>query len=129
MKAETLLVINIKKCFYITIKLIDILVTSEKEILQAAEDGNIEKLKLLLIQDNKLVNCSDQDGYTPLHRACYSNKPEAVDLLLSLGADVSAKTEMQWQPLHSCCQWNNKECAVRLIQHGADVNACSEGGR
>lgn len=96
--------------------------------MQAAEDGNVDKLKHLLSQDPKLVNCSDKDGYTPLHRACYSNQPEVVDLLLSLGADVGAKTELQWQPLHSCCQWNNKDCAVRLIQHGADVNACSEGG-
>lgn len=102
--------------------------TPEKEILWAAENGDLKKLKILLEQNPLLVNCTDRDGYTPLHRACYSNHIEVVDLLLSYGADVSSKTLMLWQPLHSCCQWNHRDCAVRLIQHGADVNALSEGG-
>lgn len=85
-------------------------------------------MKNLLEADPTLISCADEDGYTPLHRACYNNHTEIVDLLLSRGADVTVQTQMKWQPLHSCCQWNHKECAIRLIQHGADVNASSEGG-
>lgn len=106
-----------------------VLETPAKEILWAAENGDIERVKTLLATDSNLVGSTDNDGYTPLHRACYSNHPAIVDLLLSYGADVSAKTELQWQPLHSCCQWNHTECAIRLIQNGADVNAFTEGGR
>lgn len=75
-----------------------------------------------------LINAKDNDKYTPLHRACYSNHVEIVKYLLQKGADVAAKTEMQWQPLHSCCQWNHVKCASVLLQNGADVNAPSEGG-
>lgn len=102
--------------------------TPQKEILWAAEKGKLDKIKELLAQDLTLINVVDDDGYTPLHRACYGNFVDVVDYLLEKGADISHKTQTQWQPLHSCCHWNNKECAIRLIQHGADVNATSEGG-
>lgn len=95
----------------------------------AAENGMLEKARHLLERDPSLVQVTDKDGYTPLHRACYNNHPQLVDLLLQYGADIHAQTEMGWQPLHSCCQWNHVECAVRLIQNGADVNAVSNGGK
>ncbi|XP_018328199.1 ankyrin repeat domain-containing protein 49-like [Agrilus planipennis] len=103
--------------------------TPEKEILWAAENGELEVVKSLVLKDPGLVNVADKDGYTPLHRACYNNHVEVVEFLLENGADISAKTLMLWQPLHSACQWNHKECVLRLIQHGADVNAASEGGQ
>lgn len=99
-----------------------------KEILWAAEKGKTNLVKKLLESDSLLVNSQDNDGYTPLHRACYNNNTELTDLLLSYRADVASKTEYNWEPLHSACQWNNYECAARLIQYGADVNAKSEGG-
>lgn len=102
--------------------------TDEKEILWACEKGKKDIVKKLLEKNSELVNARDNDGYTPLHRACYNNDIELVDLLLSHNASVSAKTEVEWQPLHSACQWNNFDCAARLIQYGADVNAKSEGG-
>lgn len=99
-----------------------------KEILWAVEKGKKDIVLKHLENDPSLVNSRDNDGYTPLHRACYNNDIELVDLLLSYGADVGAKTEYQWEPLHSACQWNHFECASRLIQHGADVNAKSDSG-
>ncbi|KAI4470573.1 cyclin-dependent kinase inhibitor 2c-related [Holotrichia oblita] len=103
--------------------------TPQKEILWAAENGKLDKIKELIAVNPKLISESDSDGYTPLHRACYGNFVDVVDYLLAKGADVSCKTQMQWQPLHSCCHWNSKDCAIRLIQHGADVNATSEGNQ
>ncbi|KAJ8981387.1 hypothetical protein NQ317_002581 [Molorchus minor] len=85
-------------------------------ILEASEMGNLEVIKTLLEKDPGLINATDKDKYTPLHRACYSNHIEVVKYLIQCGADIGAKTDMQWEPLHSCCQWNNKECALILIQ-------------
>lgn len=99
-----------------------------KEILWAAEKGKSLLVKQLLESDPTLVNAVDNDGYTPLHRACYNNDLELVDILLRHGADVAAKTEYEWQPLHCACHWNHFECAARLLQYGADVNAKSDGG-
>lgn len=107
----------------------NILETPEKEILWAAENGDIVKLESLINNDPSLIHITDKDGYTPLHRACYSNHIKIVEYLIEHGANISAKTQMQWEPLHSCCQWNHKECALKLIQNGADVNAQSEGSK
>ncbi|XP_050316125.1 ankyrin repeat domain-containing protein 49-like [Anthonomus grandis grandis] len=101
----------------------------EYKILEASENGDLETIKELLRQDPNLVHTTDKDNYTPLHRACYANNLEVVKYLVSNGANLSAKTEMQWEPLHSCCQWGNFKCAAVLIQHGANVNAVSEGGQ
>ncbi|KAK4873106.1 hypothetical protein RN001_015135 [Aquatica leii] len=103
--------------------------TPQKEILWAAENGKLDVVKQLIESDPTLTGVVDSDGYTPLHRACYSNHCDVVSYLLENGANVSAKTLMQWQPLHSACQWNNVNCALRLIQYGADVNAVTEGGQ
>ncbi|KAB0792159.1 hypothetical protein PPYR_14118 [Photinus pyralis] len=103
--------------------------TPEKEILWASEKGKLDVVQRLLDSDRNLVHVTDSDGYTPLHRACYSDHVEIVSFLLANGASVSAVTQMKWQPLHSACQWNNVNCAVRLLQHGADINAVTEGGQ
>lgn len=99
----------------------------EKAILSAAEDGEIEKVRKLLIKDFSLLECTDKDGYTPLHRACYGNHVEIVEYLLKMGAKIDTKTMDEWQPLHSACCWNNVECAAVLIANGADINAKSKG--
>ncbi|XP_066598176.1 ankyrin repeat domain-containing protein 49-like [Prorops nasuta] len=99
----------------------------KKAILDAAEKGDLQKIKLLLIKDKSLLYATDQDGYTPLHRACYGNHPEVIKWLIDQGADISAKTNDGWQPLHSACYWNNIECISLLLSYGADINATSKG--
>ncbi|XP_058802338.1 ankyrin repeat domain-containing protein 49-like [Phymastichus coffea] len=98
-----------------------------KAILEAAENGRLDQVKKYFSMDPALINCVDNDGYTPLHRACYGNHPEIVKFLLENGAKIDAKTQDDWQPLHSACCWNNVDCAAVLIDHGADVNARSKG--
>ncbi|XP_053980875.1 ankyrin repeat domain-containing protein 49-like [Hylaeus anthracinus] len=99
----------------------------ENEILCAAEKGDLEKIKILLIKNPCLLQCMDKDGYTPLHRACYGNHIEVVEYLLRAGAKIDAKTMDEWQPLHSACCWNNVESAALLIANGANINAKSKG--
>ncbi|KOC69031.1 Ankyrin repeat domain-containing protein 49 [Habropoda laboriosa] len=98
-----------------------------KEILTAAENGDLDKVKKLLTKNPRLLESTDKDGYTPLHRACYGNHVEIVEYLLQSGAQIDAKTNDEWQPLHSACCWNNVECAAVLIANGADINARSKG--
>lgn len=99
----------------------------ENGILNAAENGDLETVKKLLAKNPSLIQVTDFDGYTPLHRACYGNHVKIVEYLLENNASVDAETQDGWQPLHSACCWNNVECAALLIQHGADTNARSKG--
>jgi ankyrin repeat protein len=52
-----------------------------KAILSAAEKGHLETIKKLLTDNPLLLQCSDKDGYTALHRACYGNKIEVVKVI------------------------------------------------
>lgn len=53
-----------------------------KAILDAAGDGHLDKVKQYLSDDLSLMKCVDKDGYTPLHRACYGNHPQVVEVNL-----------------------------------------------
>lgn len=101
----------------------------EAEILAAAEKGKLEVIRQLLQKHPELVRTQDPDGYTPLHRACYSNHPEVVELLLQHDADVNGRTCDGWTPLHSACKWNNFNCAALLLDYGSDVNPLTNGGQ
>ncbi|CAH2238948.1 ankyrin repeat domain-containing protein 49 [Pararge aegeria] len=96
-------------------------------ILWAAENGELETLKDLVIKQPGLIHARDTDGYTPLHRAAYSNHINVISYLLSVGASISAKTELGWTPLHSACNWNNYASVARLLAAGADPMAMSDG--
>ncbi|XP_034950659.1 ankyrin repeat domain-containing protein 49-like [Chelonus insularis] len=98
-----------------------------KAILTAAENGRYEVVRILLEKNPALVDAVDKDGYTPLHRACYSNNVNILELLLQKGAKIDAKTIDGWEPLHSACCWNNIDCIAMLVANGANINALSNG--
>lgn len=93
----------------------------------AAEEGQTEIVEKILKQYPELVNKKDRDGYTALHKTCYNNHYETAKVLISYGADLDARTNMQWTPLHSACKWNNPKMVALLLQNGANINATSEG--
>lgn len=99
-----------------------------KRTLLAAEKGRLMELLYYLRLDRNLVNYTDSDGYTPLHRASYSGNKDCVNYLLKYGANIEAKTGEGWTPLHCAVRWNNVEVADYLIRKGANVNAASSGG-
>ena len=80
--------------------------------------------------DPALIHFKDDDGYTALHRASYSNHASIALLLLKAGADISAVTDgEQWQPIHSASRWNSAKTLELLLSQGADVNAATSGGQ
>ncbi|MFC1604810.1 ankyrin repeat domain-containing protein [Planctomycetota bacterium] len=92
---------------------------SSSSLHQAAVDGDIEQVRLL-ISKGANVNAQDEKGNTPLCRAVESGKMEIVQLLVEAGADVNAGS---WPPLCMAVDENNTAIAEYLIAHGADVNA------
>ena len=82
-----------------------------KLILNAAENGDFIMLKELLSVNKGLINSTDNDGYTALHRASYSGHENIVLYLLEHGANISARTDDGWQPLHCAARWSKySEC-------------------
>ncbi|KAM8975238.1 ankyrin repeat domain-containing protein 49 [Pelodytes ibericus] len=96
-------------------------------LLFAAENNRLNTVQRVLSSHPDIVNTTDEDCYTPLHRASYNGHLQIVHELIARGADVHAVTVDGWTPLHSACKWNNTPVASFLLQHGADINAQTKG--
>ncbi|XP_068678198.1 ankyrin repeat domain-containing protein 49-like [Montipora foliosa] len=96
-------------------------------LLESCEKGMVDRVVEILELKASLINCKDEDGYSPLHRACYNGHLDVVGVLLERGADVRAVTEDGWQPLHCACRWGKTAVASLLLQNGADINAQTNG--
>ena len=77
-----------------------------QQLLSAAMDGQVDGVKDILQSSPLIVNKTDSDGYTALHRACYSGHENVVSLLLERGANIHRKTDDGWQPLHCAVRWS-----------------------
>ena len=101
-------------------------------IHDAARKGDVNKIKLLLQQDAKLVNEKDKNGDTPLHVAAFHGQVAAVQALLDAGADVSAKNNSGpftpgelWDKVLAS---NNHQDPVGLLNsHGEDTRYMLNG--
>ncbi len=104
-----------------------------KRLLWAAQRNRTDVVEEILNAAgpvvDKVLSYRDSDGYSALHRACYSDHAAIAERLLRAGADVCARTSDGWTPLHSACRWNAFRCVEALLAAGADVNAVSEGGQ
>lgn len=101
--------------------------SDESQMLTAAEFGDNQQLMCLLLKNPDLINCTDCDGYTPLHRACYNGHVSTIRLLLDAGANLHARSIDGWQPIHSACRWAQVEAVALLLDAGADINAKTDG--
>ena len=78
-----------------------------------------------MIKAGSQIDVQDDDGFTPLHKACIYTNGSVVKELLKAGADIShfvinMVTLKGWSPLHFACNSNrNIECIQILIQAGA----------
>jgi ankyrin repeat protein len=103
-----------------------------REIIKAAKNGQVTRLKELLADDPTLIDARDKDGSTPLHCATWKGQQEVVALLIKAGADVNARNNNDhWgtTPMHAAAHANQAAIAQLLIDHGADLNAHDREGR
>lgn len=111
-------------------KSLEDLATAKLLFLKAAEKGEIKICtQLHAVHGSELLEYKDEDGYTATHRAAYNGHVEVIEMLIQLGANLTAKTNDQWQPLHCACKWDKVDAASLLLQNGADINAQTKGGQ
>lgn len=89
-------------------------------LASAKEDGGDDAL-LATID----INCQDESGSTPLHKACFKGNVECAKLLLERGASPLAKDHQGSTPLHSAVQSQSKECVQLLLDLLAPLPAAS----
>ncbi|KAK6525247.1 hypothetical protein TWF694_005393 [Orbilia ellipsospora] len=105
-----------------------------------------ELLKTLVSRAPELVNIADNDGHTPLHYAmdrmqrCYTGYEEAVNLLLSAGANphlpkndgtthiqLLARSEWRYSE-NGAFDSKKRKLFERLVEMGVDVNISDSSG-
>jgi uncharacterized protein len=75
-----------------------------------------------------LLDSVGYDGDSPLHVVAWRNDLEAVELLISAGANVNAPGEMNETPLHVAVHQGNARMVRAMLLAGAQVDLRSEFG-
>jgi uncharacterized protein DUF1566/ankyrin repeat protein len=98
-------------------------------IHEAARDGDIKKVELLLKGEPDLIASKDEKyGQTPLHIAAFNDRLDVAKLLLADKADVNAKAKNGSTPLHLAAAKGSKDMVELLLANKADVNAVDNEG-
>lgn len=102
----------------------------ELDLFAASMAGAKEQVTELTGENPELVNAYSQDGWTPLHLACFFGQPGVAEALIARGANVHARSRnpMRNTALHAAAAGRSKDAVRTLLEHGADVNARQEGG-
>ncbi|MBW1800044.1 MAG: ankyrin repeat domain-containing protein [Deltaproteobacteria bacterium] len=92
---------------------------SAAEIHDAAKNGDLVKVKVLIAKDPTLIDAVDESGRTPLHWACRGVHIEIVKFLADRGGDVNAQDYSAVASLHSAASRGHLKTAKILIDQGA----------
>jgi uncharacterized protein len=102
-----------------------------ESVFEAAAFGRVGRLRELLSEQPELVRSWSDDGFTPLHLACFAGGAETARLLVERGADLEALARAsfaQVRPLGTAAFARDRESARVLLEAGADPNGRGEGG-
>ncbi|XP_046987395.1 serine/threonine-protein phosphatase 6 regulatory ankyrin repeat subunit C-like [Schistocerca americana] len=100
---------------------------SSRGLIQAAKEGAVEQLRMLLARGAK-VGVRDEDMWTALHWAAERGHLEAVTCLMEGGAEVDVGDSRQNTPLHWAAYRGHVAVTRRLLESSADPDARDKYG-
>lgn len=93
------------------------------EIHNAAKQGHLGQIAVMLKADPKLANALDEQGRNPLHYSASRGNLEVSRLLIEKGADIFIKEKrFGGTPLHFSIFGGNKELTALLLEKGAPAD-------
>ena len=77
-----------------------------------------------------IASVSYRNGYgdTPLHIVSNWGDSEAIEVLVTAGADINAKGETGFTPLHCAVEQNKPEAIATLLRLGAKITEQNSNG-
>ncbi|XP_016320756.1 cortactin-binding protein 2-like [Sinocyclocheilus anshuiensis] len=98
-------------------------------LLQAASQGNVTLLSMLLNQDPLLdIHLHQHELTSALISAALNGYTDCLNLLLTSGASADAVDETGFTPLHAAAENGHHGCVRALVKCGADLEReCSQG--
>jgi hypothetical protein len=104
-------------------------VAHANELVDAARDGNLARVRALVDQDPALVRATDEEGYGALHWAAIRGHWDVFQLVLAAGAPVDTVGADGGTPLHWACHWDRADMVAMLLDRGADLTVANRWGR
>lgn len=100
------------------------------EFINAAQFGDLEKVRALLAQPGINIDDKDQFGFTALMNAISNNHPEVVDYLIEKGADVNIGSGYSCghTALMEAAKLGRHNVVEALLAAGAEVNGEARDG-
>ncbi|KAF8777403.1 Ankyrin-3 like protein [Argiope bruennichi] len=92
----------------------------------ASGKGHMNLVVYLL--DKIPVNFRSDLNFVPLHKAAKGGHTNVVELLITAGAKINAKSLKGTTPLHLAAEKGHYAVALKLLQHGADINITDLNG-
>ncbi len=100
--------------------------TGRTALSVACERGHLPTVKALLTAKNALIpSLADRDGKTPLCWAAQKDHDDVVAHLMSIKANVNARTPNGWTALHFAAQ-AGATSVIRILLPPADANAVAD---
>nr|Q2IBF8.1 RecName: Full=Cortactin-binding protein 2; Short=CortBP2 [Eulemur macaco macaco]ABC87445.1 cortactin-binding protein 2 [Eulemur macaco macaco] len=96
---------------------------------QAAAQGNVTLLSMLLNEEGLDINYSCEDGHSALYSAAKNGHTDCVRLLLNAEAQVNAADKNGFTPLCAAAAQGHFECVELLIAYDAHINHAADGGQ
>ena len=92
---------------------------SLEETIEVLKENDVKLLKKIIENQPEIVNEKDQGGNSLLHYATIENNKEAIESLLSEGADIEARNYFSATPLQIATLKVNLNLVKFLIERGA----------
>nr|XP_020766739.1 cortactin-binding protein 2 isoform X1 [Odocoileus virginianus texanus] len=96
---------------------------------QAAAQGNVTLLSMLLNEEGLDINYSCEDGHSALYSAAKNGHTDCVRLLLNAEAQVNAADRNGFTPLCAAAARGHFKCVELLIAYNANINHAADGGQ
>ena len=87
----------------------------------------IENVPDFMGQKIESISCKNSYGDSPLHIVSNWGDCEAIEVLISAGADIDAKGESGFTPLHCAVEQNKPAAVLKLLYLGAKVLKNDDG--
>ena len=98
-------------------------------LMVASEEGHVQIVTKLLLQENTDVNKKSQSGYTALWYACNYGKEDVVNALLEANADPNICLDSGLSPLIMASIWGYPQIVQKLLQNNADIFKKNDSGK
>ncbi|XP_055646946.1 ankycorbin isoform X2 [Falco peregrinus] len=102
---------------------------NDDRLLQAVENGDLEKVASLLGKKGASATKQDSEGKTAFHLAATKGHAECLRIMVTHGADVAAQDGAGHSALHLAAKNSHPDCIKRLLQSKCPTDSIDNSGK